>query len=74
MLSTKETLTRAYLISRTLLPGARACAYEDMSTTPCENHVKHCKSAGEAGQCVYKGICCNPNGNPQIYASQVHTA
>jgi len=44
------------------LPGARACAYEDMSTTPCENHVKHCKSAGEAGQCVYKGICCNPNG------------
>ena len=57
-------MTRAYFISRTLLPGARACAYEDMSTTPCENHVKHCKSAGEAGQCVYKGICCNPNGNP----------
>jgi len=44
------------------LPGVRSCAYEDMSTTPCENHVKHCKSAGEGGQCVYKGICCNPKG------------
>ena len=45
------------------LPGVRACAYEDMNASPCENHVKYCKSVGEAGQCVYKGICCNPKGN-----------
>ena len=43
--------------------GARNCAYEDMNAAPCENHAKHCNSVGQAGQCVTKGICCNPKGN-----------
>jgi len=42
--------------------GARNCAYEDMNAAPCENHAKHCNSVGQAGQCVTKGICCNPKG------------
>ena len=58
--TTVNTLTKGCLSGS--LPGVRSCAFEDMSTTPCENHVKHCKSAGESGQCVYKGICCNPKG------------
>ena len=46
--------------------GARNCAYEDMNAAPCENHAKHCNSVGQAGQCVTKGICCNPKGNNSI--------
>lgn len=38
------------------------CAYEDLKPTPCENHAKHCSTVGQGGQCVYKGICCNPHG------------
>ena len=42
--------------------GVRMCAYENMNTTPCENHALHCKTAGKGGQCVTKGICCNSQG------------
>ena len=43
-------------------PGLRNCAFEDMTTTPCENQAKRCDTAGQAGQCVSKDVCCNPKG------------